>query len=323
MSRALSISSWLALSALVGCAGGRATCRLGAECASGVCLSDGTCARAVDAGPGDGGSAVPDDAAAPLDATDVSDASSPGDGGGAGFDGGARVCAPNRDGIVSRDEVPLRPGLRATFRVAQGATVSTAGTPQGSGRAWDFTGPYSGDSDALVELLEPGASWWSSSFPTATHAARLSASSDNLGVFRISDDALLLLGVVSPTAGVTQTRLSYEPPVMLLAFPLRSGDTFSTTSTVSGQALGVPAAYTEEYTSVVDASGTMATPFGMIEALRVRTEMVRRSGLVTLTTQRQFAFVGECFGIAALVVSNALESQAEFTAAAELRRLAP
>ena len=62
---------------------------------------------------------------------------------------------------------------------------------------------------------------------------------------------------------------------------------------------------------------------GMIEALRVRTEMVRRSGLVTLTTQRQFAFVGECFGIAALVVSNPLETQVEFTAAAELRRLAP
>ena len=77
------------------------------------------------------------------------------------------------------------------------------------------------------------------------------------------------------------------------------------------------------YTSVVDASGTLVTPFGETPALRMRTEMTRTSGIATLTTLRQFTFVAECFGIAGLVSSNAFETSVEFTTAAEIRRLAP
>jgi hypothetical protein len=51
--------------------------------------------------------------------------------------------------------------------------------------------------------------------------------------------------------------------------------------------------------------------------------MTRTSFGVTLTSQRQFSFVGECFGIAAVVVSNALEATVDFTAASEIRRLSP
>jgi hypothetical protein len=142
-------------------------------------------------------------------------------------------------------------------------------------------------------------------------------------VFQITDDALLLLGVVSPNPGVQQTRLTYDPPVVVLAFPLAETHTFSTTSMVTGQAVGVAALYTEQYTSVVDASGTLVTPFGSTPALRVRTEMTRTSGLATLTSSRQFTFVAECFGIAATIGSNAFESHVEFTTAAEIRRLSP
>lgn len=292
---------------LFACADGRQTCRVGADCPSGVCMSDGTCQRTRDAGTEDA-PVVADSGAedAPVEPVDAP-----------GVDSGSMVCSPDHDGIVTRAEVPLRPGLRATFRIAQDVTVSTSGT------SWDYAGAYTGDHDELVELMAPTGAWWAAEFPTATHAARLSAASDNLGVFQITDDALLLLGVVSPEAGLTQTRLSYDPPVTVLAFPLRSGDTFTTRSTVSGQALGVVAAYTEEYTSVVDAAGTLQTPFGEIEALRVRTEMVRTSGFATLERLRQFAFVGECFGIAALVASQSFETDVEFTDAAELRRLAP
>jgi hypothetical protein len=302
--------SLLALS-YVGCADGEMRCRVGADCPSGLCLSSGVCALPQDAG-------MPD--AVVIDRSDTNVLF---DDTGVPVDSGVRVCAPNRDGIVSRDEVPLRPGLRATFRIGTNAMVSTAGTMTGGMRTWDFSGAYAGDMDELTTLMEPGANWWAAMYPTATHAARLSSSADNLGVFQITDDALLLLGVVSPEAGVTQTRLTYTPPVTVIAFPLQDGSTFTTTSSVSGTALGVIAAYTEEYNSVVDASGTLITPYGSTPALRVRTEMTRRSGLVTLTTLRQFTFVAECFGIAGLVTSNARESSIEFTTAAEIRRLAP
>ena len=311
MSRAsLLVLSLVALS-FVGCADGEMRCRLGADCPSGLCMSNGACAPSRDAGMQDAFAAELPDSALVLGETGVP------------MDTGDRTCMPNRDGVVSRAEVPLRPGLRATFRIGTNAMVSTAGTMSGGTRTWDFSGAYAGDTDSLTELLEPGANWWAPMFPTATHAARLSSASDNLGVFQITDDALLLLGVVSPTSGVTQTRLTYSPPVTVIAFPLQAGDTFATTSSVSGTALGVLVAYTESYTSVVDASGTLVTPFGETPALRMRTEMTRTSGIATLTTLRQFTFVAECFGIAGLVSSNAFETSVEFTTAAEIRRLAP
>ncbi len=319
MSRPLALaplSLVLAFGLLAGCADGRTACRVGADCPSGVCMSDGTCTRPRDAGAVDAPVSLTDTPGSLTDAPETETDVGP-------IDGGGRTCAPNHDGIVTRAEVPLRPGLRANFRIAADATVSTAGTTVGSDRTWDFSVAYPGDADVLTELMAPGSSWWVSGFPTATHTARLSQSSDNLGVFAITDTALLLLGVVSPEAGLTQTRLTYDPPVTVIAFPLEAGDTFTTTSSVSGQALGVISAYTETYTSVVDAAGTLRTPFGDIEALRIRTQMVRTSGILTLTSQRQFTFVGECFGIAAIVTSQALEMDVEFTDAAEIRRLAP
>jgi hypothetical protein len=315
MSRTVLSLSWLCVvAALSACATGMPTCRIGADCASGVCLSTGTCGHATDAGHGDSAILPGDDAG--TDAAVVPDED-------ANVDGGERLCSPDHDGVVTRAEVPLRAGLRANFRVATNATVSTAGTTTGGMRTWDYSGAYSGDQDVLVELLAPGANWWAGSFPMATHAAQLSTSSTNLGVFQITDDALLLLGVVSPAAGITQTRLTYDPPVVVLQFPLAEGNTFTTTSSVSGQASGVIAAYTETYTSVVDASGTLVTPFGTTPALRVRTQMTRTSGLATLTSQRQFTFVAECFGIAAAISSGAFETNVEFTTASEIRRLSP
>lgn len=299
----------------LGCADGRDDCRIGADCPSGVCRSDGTCSMPRDAGTGD----VPMGEDAPIEVTDA-----PVEMTDANTDGGSRVCSGDHDGIVTRTEVPLRAGLRATFRVATDATVSTTGTISGGTRTWDYTGSYPGDADVLVELQAPGANWWAAEFPTATHAARLAQSSTNLGIFQITDGALLLLGVASPEPGTfTQTLLTYEPAVTVLAFPLENGDTFSTTSTVSGQAAGVAVFYTETYSSVVDAAGELRTPFGDVEALRVRTEMTRTSGLATLTSQRQFTFVGECFGIAAVITSDAFETEVEFTTASEIRRLAP
>ncbi len=289
---------------LAACADGRQSCRIGAECPSGVCQSDGTCQRVRDAGT-DAPATIGEDA--PVEPPDA----------GPGEDAGVRVCAPDRDGVITREEVPLMPGLRATFRIAEDVTVSTAGT------TWDYAGAYAGDRDELVELRAPAGAWWAAEYPTATHAARLSAGSDLLGVFRITAEGLFLLGVVSPEPGLTETRLLYDPPVAVLVFPLTAGSTFETRSTVTGQALGVLAAYTESYTSVVDAAGTLRTPFGEMDALRVRTEMTRTSGLATLERIRQFAFVSECFGIAAIVSSQSFEGAAEFTDAAELRRLAP
>lgn len=51
--------------------------------------------------------------------------------------------------------------------------------------------------------------------------------------------------------------------------------------------------------------------------------LVRTIGVLPSITIRSFAFVTECYGTVATVTSNDNEANAEFTAAKELRRIAP
>ena len=156
----------------------------------------------------------------------------------------------------------------------------------------------------------------------ATYATRLSDTSDLLGVFQITDTALLLLGVASPTDGLTRTELKYDPPVKTLDFPLTEGKQWSTTSNVTGFAQGVAALYTEKYDFFVDAHGSAKTPFADFPVLRIAGNLSRTVGIVK-TTIRSFAFVTECFGTIATLSSNDNEPAVEFTQAKEIKRLSP
>ncbi len=272
------------------------------ECASGLCLADGTCAAAPDGGDsGDG---------------DTGDGGLPGD-------GSVASCRPNHDGVISRAEMPLAAGRTATFRVATDATVNTAGTLQAGGaHLWDLTGPYDGDSDVKLTLEPLSGAWFAADFTGATYTAPLSATQDLIGIFELTDSALLLRGVVSPEGGPTRTELTYDPPAVLLQLPLSPTSQWSTTSTVSGVASGVASYYSERYESRVDATGDLDTPYGTFPVLRVRTLLTRTVGAAVITV-RSFLFASECFGTVASVTSNQYESEVDFTSAAELRRLAP
>jgi hypothetical protein len=305
-----------------GCDGDEPDCRVGADCASGVCRSDGTCEPVSEDGDGgqdgldgvDGADEVGDE-----DLADGEDGEEEEDAG--GDDGGPVVCQPNLDWVVERGEVSLRSGLYATFEIGLDCTVDTAGESQADGsRRWDLSGQLAGDHAERVDLIDPTGAWWAPDFPGATYAARLRDAEELLGVFQGTDTALLLLGVVSPEEGLYATKLSYDPPVEVLRFPLSEGLAWSTDATVTGLASGVMAYYTESYDSQVDARGQLATPFGAFQVLRVRVELTRTVG-VMVTTSRSFAFVAECFGTVALVHSADYEGEVEFTQAAEARRL--
>jgi hypothetical protein len=284
---------------LGGCAdSGARECFEHGECASGLCSGDGTCAPLTDA-----------DADGP-------DAGTNGDADLAG-------CRPDHDGIIARDEISLAPGRTATFRVATDTAVNTAGQLQSGGdRVWNFAGSFSGDQDEMVVLADPAAAWYADLFPTATYATRLSSSEDLLGVFELTDEALLLLGVVSPQAGTQRTELTYDPPISVLALPLSSTSSWQTDSTITGLAQGFSSFYSEQYDSQVDAIGELQTPYGNFPVQRVRTQLTRTIGAAVVTV-RSFLFVSECFGTVASATSNQYEPEAEFTQAAELRRIAP
>jgi hypothetical protein len=132
----------------------------------------------------------------------------------------------------------------------------------------------------------------------------------------------LLTGVVSPASGTTDTELTYATPIATLQFPLTVGATWSTSSNVTGTAEGIDVAYTEAYVSKVDEAGTMKTPYGTFNVLRVSTVLTRTIDLVATTT-RSFSFVAECFGPVAAVTSQSNETSTEFSDDAEVRRLTP
>ncbi len=129
---------------------------------------------------------------------------------------------------------------------------------------------------------------------------RLSDTQDLLGVFSLSATELDLEGVVSPASGVTQTETTETPPVATLKFPLQMGASWSTTSTVTGTLNGVFSTWQESYQDDVDAHGTLDTPFGTFDVLRVKVVLTRTVGIVP-TVVRTFAFVTECFGTVATI----------------------
>jgi hypothetical protein len=236
-------------------------------------------------------------------------------------------CTPNKDGTITRDEVPIAAGLHATYKVGKDEDVSTAGTPAaGGGRTWDFSTPLASDTSVLVETLPLMGKWYESRFPGATYSSKLQEGSDLLGVFETSPGALLLRGVVSPTNdAATKTELTNTPAVSVLKFPLTLNAKWNTDADVGGTAQGVAlfGTYTEKYTSEVDAAGTLKTPLGTFDVLRVKVVLVRTIGVLPPVTIRTFAFVTECYGTIATVTSSDNETNEEFTHAAEIRRISP
>lgn len=297
---------------LVGCAASNEKeCSTGADCASGACNSAGICVPMST--PRDTG--VPDTNITPADDASTDDAEK--------ADAPSVGCSPNNDGIITATEVPVGPGLKATFRVAENASFATAGVALSGGRRkWDLSVALSGDRDALITTRALGGTWYGGKFPGASHSTELSLTNDLLGVFQTTASALLLVGVVSPMDGAAKTELKYATPPAALQFPLELNKTWKVTSNVSGTATGIASFYTETWDAKVDARGDLVTPFGTFDVLRVRTVLTRQVG-VTMTITRSFAFVTECYGTVATISSRANETQEEFTTAAELRRIAP
>ena len=285
-------------------------CTVGADCASGACNSDGTCVAVATTG---------NDAS-----TTVTDAGTKSDSSGTYVpDASLLACASGDAGVLTHDDVPLAAGLSATFRMATNETIDTAGTDNGDGtKSWDFSGALASDQNQIVSTLSPSGTWWASSFATATYATSLS--STTLGVFDYGANALTLIGVVSPTSdGVTETKLTYATPIPILNFPLHNGQTWTTTSNVSGTLSGVASFYSEQYDSSVDAIGTVKTPYGTFAALRVNTLLTQAS----VSKTRTYAWVTGCFGTVAKATSATTTTGTapgeNFTQAAELERLAP
>ena len=307
-------------------------CKVGADCASGVCAEDGKCVREGGNPPaGDGstsGNPITDGGPELVDATNI-DAALPG-------------CKANKDGTITREEVPLQAGLHAIFRFASNVDIGTQGEIQGSGqRKWDLTTAFSSDANVLIETKSLKGQWFENEYKDATYYTPLGKSPDVLAIFENASGSLVLKGAVSTAGdGPTKIDLKNNATVRTLDFGeggLKVGKKWTDTTLVTGVSPtpngtggfnpSGPIAYKDKYDNSVDAEGELATPLGSFHVLRVRIDLTRTipydGGEFPAFTTRTYAFVTECFGNVGSIVSNFNETQEEFTKAAEIRRIAP
>ncbi len=321
-----------------------AACTVAADCASGVCQADHTCAPVANAGAdvifsndsskyadgttagGQDGAAVPTDGSVSADVATADGAK--GDQGVGTADGSPAdsqiipgSCVPNHDGVVTRAEMPVVVGATAQWRAASNATFAVAGAAQADGSLqWDLAKTLTGDHDLQLKTLPITGAWYAAAFTGATYVSQLAESSDLLGIFQVTDSTLLLLGVASPTDGLQKTELTYTPPVVVLQFPLQTGSAWTTSSSVTGTATGMPVLYTETWTSKADAQGSLLAPLGTLPVLRVRTRVDRLIGMIP-STLRSVLFVSECLGTVAAADAASTEYVDDFSQCSSVRRI--
>ncbi|HWE27254.1 MAG TPA: hypothetical protein VHB97_04590 [Polyangia bacterium] len=232
----------------------------------------------------------------------------------------AASCTFNGDGTITRSEESFMVGLGALFAVnAPGTTVPVNNVAQNG--VWDFSAPVSGEAKQFDQLVDPSGQWWAADFPTATYAERIDDGQQAYGIFRVGADKLEMLGVVSDQNTYNRTELTYATPIVVLQFPLSVGTMWTSESDVSGTASGVAFFAHESYVFSVGQRGTTKVPAASFDTLRIKMSYTQTYGAL-VTTRITYLHMAECYGAVARVRSQDNETAADFTQAAEYRRLA-
>jgi len=313
------------------------TCAVNADCASGICWPDKTCAP-VGADVADAIFVPPDivttdtatasdtvassdtlttdtgtqsDTAAPVDTTPVDTSTGP-------------SCVANNDHVITRGEVPFGAPRAVTMRIATDATFDTRPTYGSQGELhWNLAQAFDGETDVSVAIVDPATQWFAEYYPDATYARPLGQGSNPedglLGVFKDEEDGVYLLGFVSPTSDGLKTQLTYDPPAKFLAFPIQEGASWETEVAVAGFFLCNPLAATENWHGAFQLDGSVGTPAGTFPAVRVVVGLYRWVGASFYLDVRHL-FLVECQGVVGEVQGHDNDGGPELVTAEEIRR---
>lgn len=238
-------------------------------------------------------------------------------------------CVPNLDGQIVASELKAAIDIPVRFVLNPAnstRTVNVAGSVDGNGkRIWDFGASYSDDAVATFSAKAITGRWYASSFPAGQFALSADASGSIEGIYAHTETALVLLGLASreqaPPEG--KTLLVYNAPVQLYRFPLKPGDSWVAVGQVqNGMVRGLPYAGRDTYEQSCDSGGELILEdLTFQQALRVRTKLTVEPAVGATVVRRQISWVFECFGEVARATARDNETNADFTTAAELRRL--
>lgn len=237
-------------------------------------------------------------------------------------------CIPNLDETIDASELLAAEGVPVRYVVSPSGTsrsVDLDGEEIDGERVWDFATDYADDEALTVVVGSLEARWYASSFPSGAFTTPFNRSGSLESVGRISDGAFQLLGLASrdeePDEG--QTLLVYEPPITVLRLPVEVGDSFVSTGEITGGVLqGLPYAGRDTYEVSVDAIGRIdLLQYTFEQVHRVRTKVTVEPAVGASAVRYQTSFFAECFAEVARAVSEDGATSADFTEAAELRRL--
>lgn len=238
------------------------------------------------------------------------------------------ACLPDRDGVLTADELPIALDGTATYHASpagQTRAVDLAGADEDGTRVWDLDAEDPGDELVEVGATALGAQWYATAFAGGGFVTPQGPGID--AVYHLDATGLWLHGLASTAEepAADRTLLVYDAPVPVLRLPLRDGDAWTATGTVSGGTLdGLPYVGADTYTVAADGAGRLDLPYvRFAPVLRVETlvEVEPAAGGV-MTSRRQTLFLFECFGELARAESRADEPAEEFTTASYLRRFA-
>ena len=242
--------------------------------------------------------------------------------GGAVSDGGL-TCRGNNDGVIERGELAFLVGFTARYQVSGGSgetAVELQGATGSDGKPlWDFSSLTGQKVSLGPECVAD--KWFAAHFPGASYAVITDQAKDILGIFKVSDSELQLMGFASRADG--QTRLVYDQPVTLLKFPMRLGDHWIASANVNnGLYDGVPVASHDVYDVHIDKLGTVRLPFlDFQNSLRIRIRLTQTFPMGPGRTTVQVQFYHECYGEVLWLLSKENESNDDFSRAAAFRRL--
>ena len=233
------------------------------------------------------------------------------------------LCSGNNDGVIARNELAFPVGVSVNYLSNPSGTTTTVapvGTQVAGVTQWDLTSTAGDVHQLTLEAL--GGTWFGASFPGATYATTTDLATNTLGIFRVQNDGLYILGYASEAPN--QTLLVYDAPILSLKFPVTLGDSWvATAHIVNGTLNGMPYAGLDTYKISIDARGTTELPFLSFDnTMRVHVDLTQTVPGGVSVSRIQYLFFHECYGELGRMVSVVNELNENFTNAAEFRRLA-
>lgn len=235
-------------------------------------------------------------------------------------------CVPNLDGALTADELRVATDIPVNFRFNKNVPVDLTGLRDQVGvRVWTWDQPNVGDTLLSVAASTVSDKWYAAHFPDGQFVTGLDADGNNEAVYRMDEGGLWLLGLVSadenPAAG--QTLIQYTEPVLVTPLPLKKGDTWISVGEVRNATFqGLPYAGRDVYEGKVDDEGELWLPDLRFEnTLKVVTQVTSEPSVGQSASRVQVSWYFECFGEVARAVSADGVTEANFSTAAEVRRL--